>query len=429
MGTSIELELGGITLDYAKNHMGNDHGPLFQENDRQRRPSDEIDYEYFVENPDDELLARNEACFVRRLGQVIPRLNLLGHTIETAKEEYEAVVRDAIEVQRDSGQEGDGQIVYMNFQEFIEFCGRFDISDLDNIYIDGTTEDCDAIVRGRFSALREEIRRIPEDYNQRMYWSERSYFGSIVCILSPYSMLQVFGCSEKHHKAEVVWQFGPIVDAGWVAEDQFQGGAGRLNSILVATEGSSDARILRRAIDILHPDIADFFRFIDVDQSHPFPGTGNLVKFAEGLVRIDIQNRIIFVFDNDAEGLFAYSKVLTLQKPANMRAMMLPSIDSFKAFAARGPEGVRLSDINERAAAIECYLDLRIPGRPCAEVVWSNYKKEVDRWHGALEHKETYMRRFLDQSIESVLDGSYDTGKIRKIIEKLIEESIAMSAK
>lgn len=346
MGTSIELELGGITLDYAKNHMGNDYGSLFQEGDRQRRPSDAIDYEYFVENPDDELMARNEACYVRRLGRVIPRLDLLGHTIEVAREEYEGVVRDAIELQQDDCHGEEDQIVYMNFDEFIDFCGRFDISDLDNIYIDGTTEDCDTIVRGRFSELKEETRRIPDGYNQRMYWSERSYFGSIVCILSPYSMLQVFGRNEKHHKVEVVWQFGPIVEAGWVAKDQFRGGAGRLNSILVATEGSSDARILRRAIDILHPDISDFFRFIDVDQSHPFPGTGNLVKFAEGLVRIDVQNRMIFVFDNDAEGLFAHTRVKSLHKPANMTAMMLPPIDSFKSFPARGPEGVNHSDIN-----------------------------------------------------------------------------------
>ena len=129
-----------------------------------------------------------------------------------------------------------------------------------------------------------------------------------MCILSAHSMLQVFGRGEANLDVEVMWQFGPIVEAGWVTENSFHGGAKRRHSILVATEGTSDARILRRAIDILNPDVADFFRFIDVDQSHPFPGTGNLVKFAEGLVHIDVQNRFLFVLDNDAEGLAGFRK-------------------------------------------------------------------------------------------------------------------------
>ena len=40
------------------------------------------------------------------------------------------------------------------------------------------------------------------------------------------------------------------------------------------------------------PGIADFFRFIDVSGSHPFSGTGNLVKFAEGLAKIGDEGTI-----------------------------------------------------------------------------------------------------------------------------------------
>lgn len=30
MGTSIELKVGGVSLDYAKNNMGHDYGYLFK---------------------------------------------------------------------------------------------------------------------------------------------------------------------------------------------------------------------------------------------------------------------------------------------------------------------------------------------------------------------------------------------------------------
>ena len=133
--------------------------------------------------------------------------------------------------------------------------------------------------------------------------------------------------------------------------------------------------ILQHALALLRPGIADFFRFIDVSESHPFSGTGNLIKFAEGLAKIDVQNQVVFVLDNDAEGLDAYQRLSTLTLPANMRRIMLPERDTFRAFPAEGPEGLHSSDINHRAAAIECYLDLEVGGHPPAKVLWTNYKK------------------------------------------------------
>ena len=41
--------------------------------------------------------------------------------------------------------------------------------------------------------------------------------------------------------------------------------------------------ILKHALAVLRPEVADLFRFIDVSKGHPFPGTGTLIEFAEGL--------------------------------------------------------------------------------------------------------------------------------------------------
>lgn len=415
MGTEIKLELGGIAVDWAKNDMGSDYGSLFQESDRARRYADGVDYDHFSLQPDDEELGRYEACFARPLRRVLPRLDLLGHTLERARSEYESVIDEVLEYDEDTDN-------FMSFEEFCDFCNNFKITDLDTTHIEGVKY----VPLGRFADMKKELSRIPGSMPD-FYWSERSYFGSAVCILSPYSMLQVFGCGEANLDVEVMWQFGPIVQAGWVTEESFRGDASRRDSMLVATEGTSDARILRRAIDILRPDVADFFRFIDVDKSHPFPGTGNLVKFAEGLVHIDIQNRILFVLDNDAEGLAGFRKIDAMQKPRNMRALMLPHLDEFRNFPTRGPEGRYLSDINDRAAAIECYLDLRLPGRPDAEVIWSNYKKELDRWQGALENKDIYTRFFLHQDENSLRSGCYDMHKLEILIDHLVQMAIALA--
>ncbi|MCY0852503.1 HEPN/Toprim-associated domain-containing protein [Cupriavidus sp. D39] len=349
MGTEIHLEVGGVSIDWSKNNAGTDHRSLFQEGDRARLPSEEADDESQATHPEDDAL-------VRTLARTLPRLDLMGWTLDAARAEYNALVDDQSEIAEEIGRDTSG---VMTFDEFCTFAGRYRLADLDGTYINHSHER-DAIVKGRFHADDAEMDRLPMSYDSS-YWSEKSYFASRVVLLSPYSMLQVFGQSESNLEAEVVWEYGPLVDAGWASVSDFAAGASRLQTILVATEGTTDSRILKRAFNTLRPEIADFFRFVDIDERHPFWGTGNLVKFAEGLVRIDIQNMVLFILDNDAEGADALKRLKDLQMPPNMRAMLLPDHGAFRSFPAIGPEGTRNSDINGRAAAIECYLDLRLP--------------------------------------------------------------------
>jgi hypothetical protein len=131
----------------------------------------------------------------------------------------------------------------------------------------------------------------------------------------------------------------------------------------------------------------------------------------------------LFILDNDAEGLDALRRLERLNMPANMRAMLLPDDDAFCSFPAIGPEGTRNSDINGRAAAIECYLDLRLPTYPPAVVRWSNYKKDIDAWQGALEFKETYMRHFFAQTPETLRSGNYDISRLERLLDKIIEQA------
>ena len=87
---------------------------------------------------------------------------------------------------------------------------------------------------------------------------------------------------------------------------------------MIVTEGSSDASVLKHALQILKPHIADFFDFVDMQEGYPFSGTGNLVKFVQGLISIAVQNTVIVVFDNDAEGVMNFNRCVDFNVPANM---------------------------------------------------------------------------------------------------------------
>ena len=362
-----------------------------------------------------------EMAFSRKLKAIIPRLELLGYTLELAKQTYEAL---CLEWQEDSGaicdQKESPPPITLPFDEFHAFLNRHPVSELD-----ATFTDDEERVKGRFAKDSALLKRIPRDIDyDDLAWSERSYFGSQVNILHPYLMLRLLARNTENLETPVVWQYGPLVENGWAIESEFNPSARRNNTFLIATEGSSDVHILKKAFSLLRPEIADFFRFIDVSESHPFSGTGSLAKFAEGLAKIDVQNNTVFVFDNDAEGLAALEKLAALNMPQNLRAILLPSVEDFESFPCKGPEGEHTADINGRAAAIECYLDLRFKNCPTPRVTWTNYKKDLDIYQGALEQKEKYAKAFMNLSATDFPTGNYQTRNLMKVLDTIISECI-----
>ncbi|MCQ4241492.1 HEPN/Toprim-associated domain-containing protein [Stutzerimonas stutzeri] len=421
MGTIIDLTVGGVVVDWSKNSRGIDHGALFQEGDRKRLRSEQIDYGYFDQN--NLSPADMEMAFSRSLRTLVPRLELLGFRLETVHQMYQQLAKQWQEDQAALAGNDDTLVEPLSFEEFLSFVRANPIRVLDDSFVHEIDAEAERRIRGRFDA-DENVARIPAnpEHSSNAY-SERSFFGVLIDFLHPYAALRLLAETPSNLDLDVVWQYGPLVDAGWVDVSEFVACARRAQTVLIATEGTSDVHILSRAIELLRPEVADFFRFIDVSERHPFSGTGSLVKFAEGLAKIDVQNQVIFLFDNDAEGIDAYEAIRRFKLPHNMRTLVLPELEEFRRFPARGPNGVTDCDINGRAAAIECYLDLNLREYGPAKVVWTNYKKERDIYQGSLEYKDSYTRAFLEQTTESVRSGSYDVSKLERVLDVVIGES------
>lgn len=421
MGTEIYLMVGPVMLDWSKNSRGDDHGVLFQEHDRTHIHSDQTDYACCEEHGID--AEPNERALVRTLKSIVPRLDLLGFTVDTARSEYEKIAAECADYQDEDA----SFLPPLHFSEFLAFLSRHPLGTLDDTFIEGFDEESTRRMQGRF-ASDPALSRIPTWDGSGDGYSEASYFASLIRILHPYSVMRLLALVPDNLQTDVSWEYGAMVVNGWAGEEAFTACARRKQTFLIATEGTSDVHILKHALSLLMPDIEDFFRFIDVSERHPFSGTGSLVNFAEGLAKIDVQNQVVFLFDNDAEGWAAFEKVQGLTLPQNMCAMVLPDVEDFREFPGIGPHGVLPSDINRRAAGIECYLDLRLEGRPPAQVLWTNFKKDRNDYQGSLEHKETYMRKFLEQSLHAILSGTYDVSKLRLVLDRLFQECSAIAA-
>lgn len=185
MGTEINLEISGLSIDWSKNARGADHGALFQEVDRKRVRSDQIDYDCFADTGEDPGLMK--MAFARRLKDVVPRLELLGFTLEAAEAEYLDVVEARLE-ENLGGEESEPSLNLMSFEEFCAFATAHPVQSLDDNTIGSVYDENKARIKGRFSD-ESVTRRLPECSRYDHAYSERSYFGTLVGIIHPYSLL------------------------------------------------------------------------------------------------------------------------------------------------------------------------------------------------------------------------------------------------
>src|ERR1700744_1077716 len=97
MGSMIHLSVGRLEIDWGKNTGVTDHSPLYQVTDVAQVPYYYVD----EDNPqkegggpyDNNLKTEYKDGLSKPLREVIDRINLLGHTREYARHEFEAQLR------------------------------------------------------------------------------------------------------------------------------------------------------------------------------------------------------------------------------------------------------------------------------------------------------------------------------------------------
>ncbi len=404
MGSMIHLAVGRLEIDWGKNAGFADHSQIFQPGDLAQVPY------YYVDEDDPHnenggefeynLVTELKDGLSKPLDQVLERLDLLGYTMTYARREFEFVSR-LTEFDTDK----------FSFEQLAESLATVDVRAISADYGDGERF-------GRFfrRCLFDKIglERIVDDPEY-----VRFHVGEGMENLSAYTILRLVAQNPAAAGLPVSWQFADVEEGGWARRDMFIRTVDQENRFLIVTEGSTDATIVRHALNLLKPYVADFFDFVDMDKGYPFTGTGSLYNFTKGLIGISIQNNIAILYDNDAEGVFNFNRSLRLKVPDNMRILKLPDLPDLEDFEAIGPSGAHRSNINGRAAAIECYLDLR----PGAAVRWRNYHKELDIYHGELIGKGNVMKGFLAQT---TVNTSYDFSRIAAVLELLISECTAI---
>ena len=405
MSTEIRLSVGRLEVDWGRNFNFADHSQLFQPCDLAEVPyywrtgnhvyrDGEEDFEYEITTEMGEGLSKP-------IEHVVERLELLGYSMNYARREFEYVCRmTRVDTER------------FSFEQLAEALATVDVAAVSADYGD----------EGRYARFFRYV--LFDKLGLEDLVDDPQYVqgdaGEGMENLSAYTLLRLVAENPSARNLPVIWHFADVEeDEGWPRREDIVRPVDLENRFLIVTEGSSDEKAIGHALNLLKPHVADFFYFVNMGEGYPFTGTGNLHNFTKGLIAISVQNNVVVLYDNDAEGVLGFGKTVGLNVPDNMRVLRLPDLEEFREFKTVGPSGEEYADINGRAAAIECYLDVG----PEAVVRWKNYKKELNAYHGELVRKGDAMRSFLRRS---AVGEDYDFSKISAVLKAIFSECAAM---
>ena len=391
MGSYISLGVGELELDWGKNFGFRDYSKLFL-------PTDKKDIQYYY--ADDEIIFK--PGYSTSLGRVKNRLELLGYSLKNLKHHF---------IEHNQEYPGYLEQPNINFETMLAIFSKINIKDYKNKKEDGDYDLGEYVIENIFqnevfADLKDHI-----DINDKDIGSYFEY-------LDPLFTLRLLIENPNNLEMNLEWRTQDVIDGGWTNDNDIFIGVEEVDKFLIVTEGSSDSFIIKKALKLLRPDILDFFTFVDMKDNYPFTGTGNLYRFCQGLTSIRIQNKILVLFDNDLEGIDKLAKTNKLTLPKQMKTMKLPNLKEFDNFRTLGPTGESNENINEKAVAIECFLDFQNTN---PKIRWTNYSKEFNTYQGSLESKDSYVKSF--KRIKSNED-KYDFSKLNKLIEAIYEKCI-----
>ncbi len=219
-----------------------------------------------------------------------------------------------------------------------------------------------------------------------------------------------------------------LVVGGYLTDDKEVSFVEEREPLIILTEGKSDSRVLGEALRTLHPEFAEFVRFIDYETANPAGGTDQLVQFVKMFVGCGIGNRIVVLLDNDAAGHQALGALRGLKLPETVRVTCLPSLPWFDSYPTEGPDGRAHSSIDGRACSLELYLGqqaLADEGGLQRPVRWGGYNDKVGRYQGHVVGKADVLERF-ESALADVRSGkvarrTLDLAGIEAIFERIVE--------
>lgn len=422
MGSYAECWASNFDVDCTKNDVDPSLMRLFRATDKkvitssnENLPKQLIRWADYRERGKDV----NVVFYSAPLSVIKDRLELLGYSLESAKEAYVLYLEGEISRNEEWTENYDDI-----FKPTLEILREMNLdkwlSVLKEIYNQG-------LIQNKYDT---------EDYNKTLlsYMLQKDWYGfpggNIYVLLRLW--LEVIPKDES-----LVYDVTDLILSGYFELDEdFVEYTTNISSqeyydigkSIIITEGKSDTFVLSESLNLLYPHLADYFSFMDFDGAKVGGGAGSLTNMVKSFSGAGIINKVIAVFDNDTAAHAALRGLEKAKISSNIKIYILPDIEFLKNYPTIGPSGMMNMNINGLAGSIEPYF-----GKDCLldsegnyyPIQWTGFDAGLAKYQGEITAKNIIQKNFEKKLRHCIEDSSlvedYDWSGIRAILEGIFK--------
>lgn len=406
MGSFCALTLNGYEIDQSKSYISTLWSCFFNEDDRRSRS---VPYDLYYTQPitDNNNVPTFE--YSASVDTMKLRLEIMGYTLDKVKLKY----ADGIEIALKSRQQYNAELfntVENSDEKHLNILknGGFEywLKLIKYIFDNKITNFSDNL------ELHDDIYSFILDYNDV---DEDLYLG-YPNIGIGYFLRGALEAVEP--RSELILDITSVVDSGYYKEDEpvcastaqmYLDSTLPFQKIIILTEGSSDSKILSKALKLLYPKVYNYFSFLDFDTYKAEGGSAMLEKTVKSFAAAGISNKIIALFDYDAAGVAATERLKKRKFPSNFRVITLPAIELANNYPTIGPDGIIYENVNGRACSIEMYLGIDIltgANNTLVPVKWKNIEAQINTCQGEISRKAELQKKYLKKIRVAIANGS-----------------------
>lgn len=406
MGSFCALTLNGYEIDQSKSYISTFWSCFFNEDDRRSRS---VPYDLYYTQPitDNNNVPTFE--YSASVDTMKLRLEIMGYALDKVKLKY----ADGIEIALKSRQQYNAELfntVENSDEKHLNILknGGFEywLKLIKYIFDNKITNFSDNL------ELHDDIYSFILDYNDV---DEDLYLG-YPNIGIGYFLRGALEAVEP--RSELILDITSVVDSGYYKEDEpvcastaqmYLDSTLPFQKIIILTEGSSDSKILSKALKLLYPKVYSYFSFLDFDTYKAEGGSAMLEKTVKSFAAAGISNKIIALFDYDAAGVAATERLKKRKFPSNFRVITLPAIELANNYPTIGPDGIIYENVNGRACSIEMYLGIDIltgANNTLVPVKWKNIEAQINTCQGEISRKAELQKKYLKEIRVAIANGS-----------------------
>jgi hypothetical protein len=391
MGSYTEFSVDGYPLVETKSYAVPEVLAVFRESDKrvfQRMFSERNRLVWGEVKPEDDEL-ETVILYQASAKNIAQRLDIMGFTLQRAQQDFERLRQDKFEELKPD--DDDSEDVFSKDRDDIE---RLTFTDF--------SESLLSVMRRKLRKAPFEDKHHPDISSAERYILEYNEDNLLGYFCSDTRFLIRLACSLAPPDAIVEQDLTEVVNAGYYQEDQAicENAVRTLTDdypanakIIVVTEGSSDAAILRETLSLLYPHLSAFYSFFDFDASRAAGGASQVVAVVKAFIAASISNKVIALFDNDTAAREAARPLQRINLPTNIAILHYPALERLCSYPTIGPTGNIPFDVNGLAGSIELYLgqDVLNLDHP---VQWRGYSESMKKYQGEVMHKTALQGKF-----------------------------------